>query len=104
MKLTIWNLGMEILKEQGTPEPQARSLIGKLIKDHGEPKVMLSIGQLSVKNPAEAKSYLIGLCKRESIPDVTDEQGLVAYAKKHNIKWNKAKSYYQLRQWCLDAS
>jgi len=103
MKHSIWNLATEIIKEQGNAEKSTRSLIGKLIKDHGEYKVAHAIADLSLKNPAEAKSFLIACCKQERVPGVKEEDELLAYAKKNGIKWKKAQSYTQLRKWCLEA-
>lgn len=103
MKPSIWNLAMEIMKEQGTPEQSARSLIGKLIGETSKYKVAHAIADLALENPAEAKSFFIACCKKERIPSVKEEDELLGYAKRHGIKWKKANSWTQLRKWCVEA-
>jgi len=110
MKLTIWNLGMELMKEQGVPEQSARGLIGKMIKEcqardgkyEGERKVMHAIARMSIKDVADCKSYLIACCKPEQIsiskekkeiePEVInwDEVG-----KDLGLKWMPDNEMYQ---------
>lgn len=64
-KITIWNLGVSLVKKQNESEGQARAFLAKLIKQYGEKTVAGVIAEISVKNikPAEIHSYITGMLK-----------------------------------------
>lgn len=54
----MWRLGVEILTGQGMAESSARAFIGKQAKA-GETKLAGLIGEIAVRTPADARSYII---------------------------------------------
>lgn len=64
-KMTIWNLGVSLVKKQNESESQARAFLAKLIKQYGEKTVASVIAEISIKNikPAEIHSYIMGMLK-----------------------------------------
>jgi len=56
---TIWDLGVSIIGEKN------RSLLGKLIKEHGEESVSKILAAMSLKPPADPKAYLIAALKND---------------------------------------
>lgn len=67
-RATIWNVGVQILGNANFEANQARTFLGKLIKEHGEKNVAAAIAELSIKTipAADVKSYLIGVLKEMS--------------------------------------
>ena len=55
---TIWRIGVGLLIDQGIPEPQARSLLGKYAKEFGKEAVAGVIGRMSADPPVNCVTYL----------------------------------------------
>ena len=56
----LWNRGLAVL---GGATPQARSLLGKLRKQHGDIAVLNSISQCEAEQPSDPAAYLIRCCE-----------------------------------------
>jgi hypothetical protein len=54
----VWDLGVSLLTSTGTGEAQARSFIGKLIKQHGEPATLSAVADAVNKRPAEPRGWI----------------------------------------------
>ncbi|MBP9149234.1 MAG: YdaU family protein [Rhodoferax sp.] len=66
-KTELWKSAVSLLGGQGMPEPQARSLIGKLSKDYksaGEDIVLTAVQGAVAEQPADARAYLKAACQR----------------------------------------
>ena len=66
-KTELWKSAVSLLSGQGMPEPQARSLIGKLSKDYksqGEDIVFRAVQGAVSEQPADARAYLKATCQR----------------------------------------
>lgn len=66
-KTELWKSAVSLLEGQGMPEPQARSLIGKLSKDYksaGEDIVLIAVQGAVSEQPADARAYLKATCQR----------------------------------------
>jgi len=48
-KLTIWNIGVSLVRKQNESEAQARGFLAKLIKQYGEKPVASAIAEISIK-------------------------------------------------------
>lgn len=61
----VWRRGVSLLVKGGSTESSARSLLGKLIKTHGEETVAHGVTALELKNPfpADPKAFLVGCLK-----------------------------------------
>lgn len=59
----IWNDGVDLLKNSGFQEQDARSLLGKLAKDFGSESLAECIAIGQAKNPVNAEEFLIGTLK-----------------------------------------
>lgn len=66
---SIWALGALILSRDGTDPAKARAFLGKLIHEHGEGRVAEALASMSLKPvpPAETKSYLLGILRKDSV-------------------------------------
>lgn len=67
-RMSIWSVGVKLLRHDGFPEDKARSYLGKLIQEHGEKVVAEAVAALSLKpiSPADAKTYLIGILRTDT--------------------------------------
>jgi len=66
-KTELWRGAVSLLSEQGMPEPQARTFIGKLSKDYPSDDIVLTAVQGAVsEQPADARAYLKATCQRLS--------------------------------------
>lgn len=64
-KTELWRGAVSLLSEQGMPEPQARTFIGKLSKDYPSDDIVLTAVQGAVsEQPADARAYLKATCQR----------------------------------------
>lgn len=66
-KTELWNSAVSLLGGQGVPEPQARSLIGKLVKDYkaaGDDIVITAVRAAVAEQPSDARAYLKATCQR----------------------------------------
>lgn len=57
---TVWDLWVSIAGEK------SRSLLGKLIKQHGEESVAEAVAQVALKRPADPVSYLTGILRSKA--------------------------------------
>jgi len=62
----IWKAGKSLLSEQGMPEKQCGSFVGKLVKDYGADTVVDAVRVAVLERPADAASYLKAVCQRNS--------------------------------------
>lgn len=66
-KAELWKAAVSILEKQGMPEPQARSLFGKLSKQYPEGDIVLHAVEAAIsEQPADARAYLTATCQRLS--------------------------------------
>lgn len=66
-KTELWHSAVSLLSGQGMPEPQARSLIGKLVKDYkaaGDDIVITAVRSAVAEQPPDARAYLKATCQR----------------------------------------
>lgn len=54
----IWDLGVSLLTSTGTEQQQARSFIGKLIKQHGEPATLSAVADAVNRRPADPRGWI----------------------------------------------
>lgn len=59
----IWKDGVDLLKQSGVSEKNARSLLGKLAKENGNELLAECIAVAQAKNPVNAEEFLIGVLK-----------------------------------------
>ena len=59
----LWRAGKSLLREQGMPEAQCGTFVGKLVKDYGEAVVVEAVRSAVVQRPADAATWLVGACK-----------------------------------------
>ena len=98
---TIWKIGVEILIGQGETEKQARSFLGKLIKDSSQSLVAQKIAVLSTVPKADAKAWLRAACVKHKdkvfIPPASDEKALVDFGNKHQLPPRPGENTYEYR-------
>jgi len=58
----IWKAGKSLLESQGMTRDQCGGFIGGLIKKHTEPVALEAVQLAVLKQPAEAKAWLIATC------------------------------------------
>ena len=64
-KSELWKAAVSLLGQQGMPEPQARTFIGKLVKDYPDGDIVLKAVQGAVsEQPGDARAYLKATCLR----------------------------------------
>lgn len=63
-KAELWRAGKSLLRDQGMPEAQCGSFVGKLCKDHTDAIVVEAVRNTVVKQPADAASFLKSECLR----------------------------------------
>lgn len=73
----IWTLGIQALKTPSNSETEIRRFIGQNIKIYGEKQVAQAIANLSLKSlsPVDARSYLIGILKKQQIETIEGKKG-----------------------------
>ena len=64
----MWSVGKEMLAKCGMTEKNAGTLLGKLARDHGQPKLAAALAQTVTANAANPKDYLIAVLSREQKP------------------------------------
>ena len=57
---------MALLEGAGVTEREARSLLGKMVKDHGKPAVITAVAETLAANPASPKEYLAAVLAGKS--------------------------------------
>ena len=70
-KSLLWQAAANLLVRAGRQESTARSMIGSLIKEHGEAKVFEAVSRAVAKGPADPMAYMKGILrveKREVAP------------------------------------
>lgn len=83
-KKLAFDAGVKILTASGLKEPQARSLIGKWRKDHGDQQVLAAIGSCQRSNVSEPVSWITATFKAEtaeSRAEVRDREASAAIAR-----------------------
>ena len=61
----IWDIGREMLIECGLTDGNARSLLGKLLKDHGKENLAKAIASTMSANPVNPQQYLLKVLQNE---------------------------------------
>lgn len=72
----IWKDGVDLLKQSGITEKNARSLLGKLAKDYSNELLAECIAVAQAKNPVNAEEFLIGALKARKNGNGTNKQYL----------------------------
>lgn len=67
-KAELWTAGKSLLREQGMPEKQCGSFVGKLVKDYGDDLVVDAVRAAVVERPVDAAEWLVKACKRRGAP------------------------------------
>lgn len=62
-KAELWSAGKSLLETQGMPKAQCGSFVGKLVKDYGDEVVIEAVRTTVVERPADAATFLVGVCK-----------------------------------------
>ncbi|HKX82685.1 MAG TPA: hypothetical protein VJL58_00565 [Pyrinomonadaceae bacterium] len=62
----IWNDGVELLTRTGSSDASARSLLGRLARDHGPVALAQGIAATQAVNAADPKTYLLGVLRPAS--------------------------------------
>lgn len=61
-KQELWRSAVALLGGQGIDEQQARTLMGKLVRDHGNDTVLDAVREAVVTQPADARAWLVKAC------------------------------------------
>jgi hypothetical protein len=64
----IWKDGVALLTSSGLQDRDARSLLGKMAKDSGKIELAKAIAATQAQNPADPKTYLLGILKPKALP------------------------------------
>lgn len=67
-KAELWTAGKSLLREQGMPEAQCGTFVGKLVKDYGDDTVIDVVRSAVVERPADVASWLVKACKTRGAP------------------------------------
>ncbi|MCX4137883.1 YdaU family protein [Paraburkholderia sp. SEWSISQ10-3 4] len=60
----LWSAGVSLLEEAGVPKPQCRSVIGKYVRDYGEPVVREAVRAGASRPPtADPRAWLTATCQ-----------------------------------------
>lgn len=62
-KQELWRSAVSLLRGQGIDEQQTRSLMGKLVKDHGTDAVLDVVRQAVAEQPADARAWMLAAVK-----------------------------------------
>lgn len=85
-KAELWRAAVSLLQSQGLPEPQARSLFGKLAKDFPDGDIVLHAVQAAVaEQPADARGYLVATCKTLAGQRAKPMKALESFAERDRI-------------------
>ena len=66
-KQELWRSAVSLLASQGIDQQQSRSLMGKLVKDHGNEVVLDAVRNAVATQPADARSWLVTACKGQGV-------------------------------------
>lgn len=63
--ITIWTIGVDLLRDEHFSAPRARAFLAKLAKEYGSIELAGAIAQMNLKKntPVDAKSYLVSILK-----------------------------------------
>lgn len=61
-KVELWRAAVSVLEQGGCPESQARTFMGKLVKDYGQDIVRDAVTAAVATQPADAREYLKATC------------------------------------------
>lgn len=61
-KAELWRAAVSVLEQGGCPESQARTFMGKLVKDYGQDIVRDAVTAAVAVQPADAREYLKATC------------------------------------------
>lgn len=70
----IWDLGVPLLTSGGMKDSDARSLLGRMAKEHSRSALAEAIAKTSAANPPDPKAYLVKVLQDNGKPK---ERGLV---------------------------
>ncbi|MEJ5127647.1 YdaU family protein [Comamonas sp. MYb21] len=62
-KAELWRAAVSVLEQGGCPQAQARSFMGKLVKDYSFPVVQQAVAAAVTEQPADAREYLKAACQ-----------------------------------------
>jgi hypothetical protein len=62
----IWTDGKELLTKAGMKPDASWAFLGKLAKDHGKTNLAKAIAVAQAENPADPKTYIVGVLNKES--------------------------------------
>ena len=62
-KAELWRAAVSVLEQGGCPESQARTFMGKLVKDYGQDVVRDAVTAAVTAQPADAREYLKATCQ-----------------------------------------
>ncbi|WP_212644898.1 hypothetical protein [Delftia sp. PE138] len=62
-KAELWNAAVSVLEQGGCPKAQARSFMGKLVKDYGQDVVRDAVAAAVTAQPVDAREYLRATCQ-----------------------------------------
>lgn len=63
-KVELWRAAVSVLEQGGCPVAQTRVFMGRLVKVYTLPVVQQAVAAAVMEQPADARSYLMGTCKR----------------------------------------
>lgn len=63
-KAELWRAAVSVLNQGGCPEAQARTFMGKLVKDYGQEVVKAAVAAAVAEQPVDAREYLKATCQR----------------------------------------
>lgn len=99
-KKVIWNIGIDILKQQGMDEPKARSFLGGLIKKSNQSLVAQKIAVLSTFPKADAKAWLMSACTKHDSKGRVDpekENALIQTARRIGVTRKSGESFVNFK-------
>lgn len=70
----IWKDGVDLLTQDGQPEPKARSLLGRLAKEYGQDRLAECIAVAQSRNPVGVEAFLIACLKERSNGNGTNQR------------------------------
>lgn len=76
-KAELWKAAKSMLTEQGMPEKQCGTFVGKLCKDHGDEIALQAVSAAVLQRPADAASFLVAACQTvagQRLPGWREEQ------------------------------
>lgn len=62
-KAELWHAAVSVLEQGGCPKAQARSFMGKLVKDYGQDVVRDAVAAAVTAQPVDAREYLRATCQ-----------------------------------------